>query len=88
MMIRARGNVNVVAWACVKDQLHRRRLLARLNHLLRLHALLYQMGIIHRDLKSDNILLDSGDRARIADFGLSCFSNPTKEHTAETGTYR
>lgn len=46
------------------------------------------MGVLHRDLKPDNIMLDAGDGARIADFGLSCFCNPSKEHTAETGTYR
>lgn len=43
---------------------------------------------MHRDLKPDNILLDSDDRAVIADFGLSRFCHPTNDHTAETGTYR
>ena len=46
------------------------------------------MGVLHRDLKPDNILLDAHDRARIADFGLSRLCQSTQEHTAETGTYR
>lgn len=47
-----------------------------------------QVGVLHRDLKPDNILLDANDRARIADFGLSRLCQSTQEHTAETGTYR
>jgi serine/threonine-protein kinase len=32
---------------------------------------IHQAGLVHADLKSDNILLDAGDRAVIIDFGLA-----------------
>ena len=36
---------------------------------------LHSYGILHRDLKSDSILMDENLFPKIADFGLSKFSN-------------
>jgi eukaryotic-like serine/threonine-protein kinase len=42
-------------------------------------------GIIHRDIKPRNILIDDYDRPKLADFGVARALNETK--TTETGSY-
>ncbi|XP_043084607.1 serine/threonine-protein kinase/endoribonuclease IRE1-like [Puntigrus tetrazona] len=49
---------------------------------------LHHAGVIHRDIKPGNVLIDSGKNARLADFGLSrkLEEGRSTVHTARAGT--
>ncbi len=50
---------------------------------------LHSRGVIHRDLKSGNLLLDEKDNIKLGAFGVSRrLSSRCESMTAETGTYR
>ncbi|KAK4755825.1 hypothetical protein SAY87_009582 [Trapa incisa] len=51
-------------------------------------AYLHGLGFIHRDLKSDNLLINFDKTIKIADFGVARIEVQTEGMTPETGTYR
>jgi serine/threonine protein kinase len=48
---------------------------------------LHESGVVHRDLKSANVLVSMDGRAKIADFGLSSFKQDSTHVTGVVGTF-
>ncbi|KAK8461886.1 hypothetical protein SEVIR_1G110025v4 [Setaria viridis] len=79
----------------VYDYLHKKNSAFKLPEILRVATdiskgmnYLHQNNIIHRDLKTANLLMDENKVVKVADFGVARVKDQSGVMTAETGTYR
>ncbi|KAM7260417.1 hypothetical protein ACFE04_016158 [Oxalis oulophora] len=84
-----------MARGSIYDFLHKHKGVFKLPSLLKVAIdvskgmnYLHQNSIIHRDLKTANLLMDENEVVKVADFGVARVQAQSGVMTAETGTYR
>lgn len=72
----------------LEKQLHPDQALAIVPQICDALEFAHNEGVVHRDVKPENILIDSRGRVKIADFGLAKLSERSAESFTLTGTHQ
>jgi serine/threonine protein kinase len=72
-LIQGKSLQDILKKSTFREEFSEIKVINMIRSILDALAYLAAKGIMHRDLKPDNILLDKGDKIKIVDFGLATF---------------